>query len=339
MWPLSHAAALLSLRNADPPKLRPVPLSDGAAKPSWGPLTYEGVLGMHWGDLFYGGLGLAIWYFSWPAESEAKVSPLEDPTWALKVAARNLLLLVPFYEFWHQLQFGCLATPGITGHRYSEHSPYEPKAPGGAPQMSVNRERFWCTCGFVWSSAWECFVVHLWATGAIPKCSEVSLAARGGSGLLGLGCQMGTPDLDLDTLLTARTGLWIVWFVAAGMITTQFRGIHFFTVHRGMHPWFKRGATGLRGQLDLGRFLYKWVHSLHHKSYNPGPWSSLSMHPVEHLFYFSCFLLAALIPYHPVHLLLNKYHTDISALGGHDGYGPPGADDVGHYLHHKHFEW
>ena len=39
------------------------------------------------------------------------------------------------------------------------------------------------------------------------------------------------------------------------------------------------------------------------------------MHPVEHLFYFSCFALAFLVPYHPCHLLLNKYHTDLSALG------------------------
>jgi hypothetical protein len=30
-----------------------------------------------------------------------------------------------------------------------------------------------------------------------------------------------------------------------------------------------------------------------------------------------------------------RYHTDLSALAGHDGYGDPGADDVGHYLHHK----
>ena len=41
------------------------------------------------------------------------------------------------------------------------------------------------------------------------------------------------------------------------------------------------------------------------------------MHPVEHLFYFSCFALAFVVPYHPCHLLLNKYHTDLSALGGH----------------------
>ena len=32
-----------------------------------------------------------------------------------------------------------------------------------------------------------------------------------------------------------------------------------------------------------------------------------------------------------------KLHTDISALGGHDGHGGVGADDVGHYLHHTKF--
>eukprot|EP01052_Picozoa_sp_SAG31_P031224 SAG31_NODE_3286_length_4460_cov_2.970649_6_plen_104_part_00 len=96
------------------------------------------------------------------------------------MAARNLVLLVPFYEFWHQLQFGRLASPGITGHRYSEHSPYEAKEPGKSAQMSVNRERFWCICGFVWSSAWECLIVHLWATGKIPKCTEVSSHSNNG---------------------------------------------------------------------------------------------------------------------------------------------------------------
>jgi hypothetical protein len=34
--------------------------------------------------------------------------------------------------------------------------------------------------------------------------------------------------------------------------------------------------------VDPGRLLYKYVHSLHHKSYNPGPWSGLAMHPVGH---------------------------------------------------------
>eukprot|EP01052_Picozoa_sp_SAG31_P031223 SAG31_NODE_3286_length_4460_cov_2.970649_5_plen_202_part_00 len=158
----------------------------------------------------------------------------------------------------------------------------------------------------------------------------------GGSGFLGVGCQLRTPALSDILDPSVDKALYLLWFVLAGMITTQFRGIHFFCVHRGMHPWWHRKGGLQNG--DVGAFLYRWVHSLHHKSYNPGPWSSLSMHPVEHLFYFSCFLLAYLIPYHPIHLLLNKYHTDISALGGHDGYGKPGADDVGHYLHHAHFE-
>ena len=64
-------------------------------------------------------------------------------------------------------------------------------------------------------------------------------------------------------------------------LTTQFRGIHFFCVHRCMHPWW--GWRNGLAQGDIGAFLYRWVHSLHHKSFNPGPWSSLSMHPVEHV--------------------------------------------------------
>ena len=41
--------------------------------------------------------------------------------------------------------------------------------------------------------------------------------------------------------------------------------------------------------------------SLHHKSYNPGPWSGLSMHPIEHLMYYSCaWLLPLFFTIHPV---------------------------------------
>ncbi len=41
--------------------------------------------------------------------------------------------------------------------------------------------------------------------------------------------------------------------------------VHFFLIHRLIH-WPP---------------LYKWIHSVHHNSVNPSPWSSLSMHPVE----------------------------------------------------------
>ena len=51
------------------------------------------------------------------------------------------------------------------------------------------------------------------------------------------------------------------------------------------------------------------MHSLHHKSYNPGPWSGLSMHPVEHLLYYGCMMVPALwIPQHPFAVLYNRVH-------------------------------
>ena len=36
------------------------------------------------------------------------------------------------------------------------------------------------------------------------------------------------------------------------------------------------------------RFMYKYVHSVHHRNTDIEPFAGLSMHPVEHLYYFSC---------------------------------------------------
>jgi sterol desaturase/sphingolipid hydroxylase (fatty acid hydroxylase superfamily) len=47
-----------------------------------------------------------------------------------------------------------------------------------------------------------------------------------------------------------------------------------------IHPW----KTNLPLLGDPGKFLYLNFHKLHHASYNPGPFSGLSMHPVEHFF-------------------------------------------------------
>ena len=107
------------------------------------------------------------------------------------------------------------------------------------------------------------------------------------------------------------------------------------------------------------------MHSLHHKSYNPGPWSGLSMHPVEHLLYYGCMMVPALwIPQHPFAVLYNRVHLvttpppgrcasrvvrgalaatdcrmrqDFSPLPGHDGYDQPGGGSHYHYLHHSKF--
>lgn len=121
-----------------------------------------------------------------------------------------------------------------------------------------------------------------------------------------------------------------VWFVVLMLVIPLFREVHFYLVHRMIH-WPP---------------LYKYVHSLHHNNINPGPWSGLSMHPVEHVFYFSGVILHWIVPSHPIHALFHLVHLGLSPAGGHTGYdriveGDDKSFDshcYAHYLHHKYFE-
>ena len=54
-----------------------------------------------------------------------------------------------------------------------------------------------------------------------------------------------------------------VWFVACFVLIPIWSSAHFYWIHRAIH-WPP---------------LYKWVHSLHHRNVNIGPWSGISMHP------------------------------------------------------------
>ena len=62
------------------------------------------------------------------------------------------------------------------------------------------------------------------------------------------------------------------------------------------------------------------------------------MHPVEHLIYYSCvWFPSLLIPKHPIHFMISKFHATISPAPGHDGYDSPiggGSGGYFHYLHH-----
>ena len=81
-----------------------------------------------------------------------------------------------------------------------------------------------------------------------------------------------------------------------------------------IHPWTS-GPISQAPWWDLGAVLYTHAHSVHHKSTNPGPRSGMSMHPVEHFFYFQCAwlpLLAAAVPalaMHPMHFLYAIFHA------------------------------
>ena len=105
------------------------------------------------------------------------------------------------------------------------------------------------------------------------------------------------------------------------------REFHFYWIHRAIH-W---------------KPLYRLVHYLHHKNVNPGPWSGLAMHPLEHVLYFSVLLIHWVVPSHPIHLLFNAQHTALTPAGGHHGFEGPvlnGKLPTGsyfHYLHHRYY--
>ena len=121
----------------------------------------------------------------------------------------------------------------------------------------------------------------------------------------------------------------IYCFVILLLIPT-FRDLHFYLVHRLIHA----------------QFLYDHVHKLHHNNVNPGPWSGLAMHPVEHLLYFSGVLIHWIVPSSPLHAIFHLAHAGLAPAPGHAGFdkivvGEQAAIDThsyDHYLHHKFFE-
>jgi sterol desaturase/sphingolipid hydroxylase (fatty acid hydroxylase superfamily) len=67
----------------------------------------------------------------------------------------------------------------------------------------------------------------------------------------------------------------------------------------------------------------------------------MSMHPIEHLIYFTCAILPLLSavfpsipPVHALHHIFAIYHACVAPIGGHDGYSLPGGGGDYHYLHH-----
>jgi sterol desaturase/sphingolipid hydroxylase (fatty acid hydroxylase superfamily) len=109
-----------------------------------------------------------------------------------------------------------------------------------------------------------------------------------------------------------------------------FHEIHFYVIHRAIH-WPP---------------LYRAVHSLHHRNVNPGPWSGLAMHPIEHLLYFSGALIFWIVPSSPLHIVYFLQNAAFTPAKGHSGFGRVMLSDgtsfdndhYTHYLHHKYFE-
>lgn len=125
---------------------------------------------------------------------------------------------------------------------------------------------------------------------------------------------------------------WL-WLVVLTLLVPAIHEIHFFCIHRMIHI----------------PILYKWIHSVHHNSINPSPWSSMSMHWIEATAFHAEILWHLLIPSNPIVALFQMNSTAYGAINGHIGFerleldGPDGAKALdshayAHYLHHKYFE-
>ena len=172
------------------------------------------------------------------------------------------------------------------------------------PSMAQIRHDAWATtiatlCG----TACEIGLCHGWATGAFPMQRELNL----------------------------RSSWTLLWAVTI----THWRVPHFWCVHRIMHPWKWESIPKV---WDPGRFLYKYVHSQHHKSHNPTAFSGTNMHWVEATLYYSAAFLPVAFGVHPAIALGCLIDCAVGAWLGHDGFQWPGSGDYFHYLHHKHFD-
>ena len=120
------------------------------------------------------------------------------------------------------------------------------------------------------------------------------------------------------------------WFVAIFLLLPVWESFWFYWIHRLIHV----------------PFLYRHVHSLHHRNINVGPWSGLSMHPVEHAIYLGSVLIHFVVGAHPLHIIFHLQYFTLTAVTTHTGFQGLLIKDKDrlalgtfhHQMHHRYFE-
>lgn len=263
--------------------------------------------------------------------------------WVMKVVLRDLFLMVAIAGVWDYILYFSPLKERL--------APYKFHTAGGQakypPLAQMKRDAFWTFSATLLASAQEVLLMRWWAGGSF-KAALFGTPPAGETSVPWNEPFFGTEEtavfsLPLDSLtggalqplhFHAYTGCFVAWTVTM----LYWRIFHFWFIHRNMHPWFDRKNGLLQG--DIGAFLYRWVHSHHHKSYNPTALSGFSMTPVESIAY----IQAATIPLffrsgcHPWLHLYTKMDLIVGAQIGHDGFDAPGGGSYYHQLHHAHFE-
>jgi len=120
------------------------------------------------------------------------------------------------------------------------------------------------------------------------------------------------------------------WLILLILLLPAWETFHFFMIHRLIHwpPFYKR------------------IHTLHHRNTNIGPWSGLSMHPLEHLIYLSTVLIHWVVPSTPLLIIFHLQYFTLSAATTHTGFQGVMAGNrlvlplgtFHHQMHHRYFE-
>ncbi len=121
-----------------------------------------------------------------------------------------------------------------------------------------------------------------------------------------------------------------IWFIALFLLIPLWESFYFYWIHRMIHL----------------PFLYKHVHSLHHRNINVGPWSGMSMHPLEHAIYLGSVFIHLIVGAHPVHILYHLQYFTLTAVTTHTGFQGLLIKDRNrlnlgtfhHQMHHRYFE-
>ncbi|MEM7359129.1 MAG: sterol desaturase family protein [Pseudomonadota bacterium] len=154
--------------------------------------------------------------------------------------------------------------------------------------------------------------------------------------------------------LTTGVGCWVfwesllLWAFANGYATLiSFEGNPvWFVVLLAIIPLWSYSFFDFQHRILHRPWLYKHVHSWHHKNGNTGPWSGLAMHPLEQFILMSDTLLFFLISAHPVHVIYSLIFHGLGAPTSHTGYHKVtlgkftllNVGDFYHQLHHRFFD-
>ncbi len=146
--------------------------------------------------------------------------------------------------------------------------------------------------------------------------------------------------------VTVWTGFEAIsyWVYATGKLPIISNPLYFISCFYSIFLWSTTNFYVVHRALHFPQ-VYRQIHELHHRNVDVGPWSGISMHPIEHLLYFSPFVLWWFVPVHPVIIILTGFYQGLNPALSHSGFdyvrvGNRLALKTGdwyHQLHHQYF--